>query len=154
MKKYILFLAALSLTYMSSYAGSGVKNSNETNTNTTTKQWLFKPLAANEVSLEVERLGGEVMIYLFSQNMSNVESIQIERSKTPNGGYTLCKTIAVQQFLLKSKNYIGVTDDSPYSSGVDSYYRIKVQYMSGASKTLSWVNLSPIMPIENETVEK
>ena len=152
MRKYILIIATLSLTYMSSYAGSG--NPNNSESTTTSKQWLFKPLAALDVSLEVERLGGEVMLYLYSRNMQNVESIQIERSKTPNSGFAHCKTIAVPQFLLKSKNYICVTDDSPFSAGVDSYYRIKVQYMSGASKILSCVNLSPIMPIEQESAEK
>jgi hypothetical protein len=154
MKKYILLIAAFGSTFYGAMAGNGIAPNNTETKATTTKQWLFKPLAANDVSLEVERLGNEIMIYLFSQNMKNVESIQLERSKTPNAGYTSFKTIRVPSSLAKSKNYIGTTDDSPFNASQESYYRMKVVYASGATKTSQWVNLSPITPIEPETVEK
>ena len=150
MKKSILIIAATIGSFYTTFAGSGVIAPEN---KTVQKQWLFKPLSSNDVSLEVERLDANVLLYLFSQNMKNVDMIYIEKSKDPTSGFARCKTVKVSDHLLKSKNYISVVDESPYDSNTDSYYRIRTVTASGATKIYPVVGLSPIMSIEPETVD-
>jgi len=131
------------------FAGSGVISPPENSASH--KQWLFKPLSANDVSLEVERLDGNVLLYLFSQNMKSVDMIYVEKSKDPTGGFVRCKSVKVADHLVKSKNYISVVDDNPYSATTDSYYRIRTVSASGETKLYPVVGLSPILSIESET---
>ena len=123
------------------------------NTTVPTKQWLFKPLSSNDVSLEVERIDANVMVYLFSQNMKNVDMIYVEKSKDPTNGFTRCKTIKVADLLVKSKNYINVVDDNPLSANNDCYYRIRTVTAEGATKIYPAVVLSPIQTIDSETAD-
>lgn len=148
MKKSILILAVLIGCFYTTFAGNPAPESVAAH-----KQWLFKPISDNDVSLELERLGGNVQLYLFSQNMKGVDLIYVEKSKDPTNGFTRCKTVKVSDHLVKSKNYISVVDDSPYDSNTDSYYRIRTVSASGATKIYPVVDLSPIMSIEPETVE-
>ena len=134
------------------FAGNGLAPTPESKT-TVQKQWLFTPLAANDVSLELERLDGNVLVYLFSQRMKNVEVIYVEKSRNPYTGFTRCKTIKVVDHLLKSKNYISVVDDAPFDSNIECYYRIRTLSSSGATKMYPVVSLAPIMSIEPETVD-
>ena len=150
MKKSILILAALIGSFYTTFAGSGVVSPENS---TVQKQWLFKPLSANDVSLELERLDGNVMLYLYSQNLRNVDMIYIEKSKDPTEGFTRCKAVKVSDFLVKSKNYINVADEAPYDANTDSYYRIRTVSSNGATKIYASVGLSPIMSIEPETVD-
>jgi hypothetical protein len=150
MKKLILIVAALIGSYFITFAGPGPAPDNTANQ---PKQWLFKPLSTNDVSLELERLGGNVQMYLFSQNMKNVDLIFVEKSKDPTGGFTRCKTVKVSEHLVKSKNYITVVDDTPYDSASDCYYRIKTVSSTGTTKVYPVVGLSPIIAIEPETVD-
>ncbi len=150
MKKSILIIAATIGSFYTTFAESGVIAPEN---KTVQKQWLFKPLSSNDVSLEVERLDANVLLYLFSQNMKNVDMIYIEKSKDPTSGFARCKTVKVSDHLLKSKNYISVVDESPYDSNTDSYYRIRTVTASGATKIYPVVGLSPIMSIEPETVD-
>ena len=43
------------------------------------KPALSKPLAASDVSLEVERISGEVLMHLYSKNMAKVDMIYVEK---------------------------------------------------------------------------
>ena len=151
MKRSILLIIAAALSFSSTFAGSGAAPAPENKV--VKKDWLFKPLASNDVSLELERLDGNVLLYLFSQNMKNVDMIYIEKSKDPSSGFTRCKTIRVSDHLVKSKNYISTVDDSPYDSNTDCYYRIRTVSATGATKIYPVVGLSPIMSIEPETVD-
>jgi hypothetical protein len=148
MKKSILILTAV-LGTMWCFAGPGPAPESTA----AQKEWLFKPLSANDVSLELERLGGNVQVYLYSQNMKNVDLIYVEKSLSPFTGFVRCKTVKVSDHLVKSKNYISVVDDSPYSSNTDCYYRIRTVSSTGATKIYPVVGLSPIMSIEPETVD-
>jgi hypothetical protein len=148
MKKSILILAALIGCFYTTFAGNPAPESKAAQ-----KQWLFKPISDNDVSLELERLGGNVQMYLFSHNMKSVDLIYVEKSKNPYTGFTRCKTVKVSDHLVKSKNYISVVDDLPYDSNTDSYYRIRTVSASGATKIYPVVDLSPIMSIEAETVD-
>jgi hypothetical protein len=151
MKKSILILAAVAGSFYTTFAGTGLVAPPENNV--AEKQWLFKPLATNDVSLEVERLGGNVQLYLYSQNMKSVDLIYVEKSKDPTNGFTRCKVVKVADHLVKSKNYISVVDDSPYDSNTDSYYRIKTVSSTGSTKVYPVIGLSPIINIEPETVD-
>jgi len=118
------------------------------------KEWLFHPVATSAVNLEVERIGSDIMLYLYSASMKDVSMIYVEKSKDPTGGFTHCKAVKVADHLAKSKNYIGVVDESPYANSVDSYYRIKTVNAAGETKVYPAVNLGPIFTIEdNETVD-
>jgi hypothetical protein len=150
MKKSILIIAALIGSFYTSFAVGGVVTPENKSVQ---KQWLFKPLSANDVSLELERLDGNVMLYLYSQNLRTVDMIYIEKSKDPTEGFTRCKAVKVSDFLVKSKNYINVEDDAPFDANTDSYYRIRTVSTNGATKIYSAVGLSPIMSIEPETVD-
>ena len=147
MKKSILIIAALIGSFYTTFAGPAPEST------TAQKQWLFKPLTSSDVSLELERLGGNVQLYLFSQNMKGVDLIYVEKSKDPSSGFSRCKTVKVSDHLVKSKNYISVVDDSPYDSNTDCYYRIRTVSSTGATKVYPVVGLSPIMSIEPETVD-
>ncbi|MCW3128002.1 MAG: hypothetical protein JWO03_3660 [Bacteroidetes bacterium] len=152
MKKPILFLAALTLTIQLTYAGTGVTEATPTKSN---KQWLFKPVAATDVNLEVERIGGEVVLHLYSQSMRNVDMIYVERSSDPTNGFSRCKTVKVSDFLVKSKNYIGVSDANPTSSNIDIYYRIRTVTSKGETKIYPAVDLAPLYQVEpQEIVER
>ena len=151
MKKSILIASALIGSLYTSFAGNGAAPAPENKT--VQKQWLFKPLSTNDVSLELERLDGNVVVYLFSQNMKNVDLIYVEKSKDPTNGFTRCKTVKVSDHLLKSKNYISVVDDAPYDSNTDCYYRIRTVTAKGETKIYATVGLSPIISIEPETVD-
>jgi len=142
MKKLIFILALLLGLITTTFAGGGIGPISSQ------KQWLFKPLPKNDVSLEVERLDDNVQLHLFSQNMKNVDMIYVEKSKDPNGGFTRCSTVKVSEHLDKSKNYISLVDENPYAAGTDSYYRIRTVTASGTVKIYPVVGLSPIMPIE------
>lgn len=152
MKKSILFLAALVFAFQSMYAGTGADG---TPVRKDGKEWLFKPLAATDVSLEVERIGGEVMVHLYSQNMRNVDVIYVERSSDPTSGFTRCQSVKVADFLIKSKNYIEVSDANPASANLDSYYRIRTIGTKGETKTYASVDLAPLYQVDPlEVVEK
>jgi hypothetical protein len=151
MKKSILIIASMMGTFLTSFAGTGLIPAPENNV--PQKQWLFKPLSTNDVSLEVERLGDNVELYLFSQNMKGVDLIYVEKSKDPTAGFTRCKVVKVSDFLIKSKNYISVQDDAPYDANTDSYYRIKTVTSLGATKVYSVIDLAPIQSIEPEMVD-
>jgi hypothetical protein len=152
MKKSILLLSILAGSFYSVFAGSGIAASTAEN-KASNKQWLFKPLSPNDVSLEVERLDGNVMVYLYSKNMKSVDMIYVERSKDPTNNFVRCKTVKVIDHLLKSKNYINVVDDSPLDANSDSYYRIRTVTATGDTKIYPVVGLSPIISIEPETVD-
>src|ERR1700722_1436985 len=64
MKKAILFSAMVGFCCIA-WAGAPPTPAPE-NTAVPTKQWLFKPLSSSDVSLEVERIDANVMVYLFS----------------------------------------------------------------------------------------
>jgi hypothetical protein len=151
MNKSLLIIAALVGSFYTTFAGNGAIPAPESKM--AEKQWLFKPLSTNDVSMELERLDGDVMVYLFSQNMKNVDMIYVEKSKDPTDGFTRCKTVKVSDHLLKSKSYISVVDESPYSANTDSYYRIRTVTAAGANKIYPVVGLSPILSIESETVD-
>ena len=152
MKKSILFFAALIFTFQSIYAGNG---SAENAVRKDGKDWLFKPVASTDVNLEVERIDGEVMLHLFSQTMRNVDMIYIEKSGDPTGGFNRCKTVKVTDFLIKSKNYIEVSDASPMTANLDSYYRIRTVNNKGETKIYPVVNLAPLYQVDPmEVVEK
>jgi hypothetical protein len=142
----LLFTALISLHIV--YAGAPAPSDTPPTPGKVSKQWLFKPLAAGDVSLEVERIGGEVMLHLYSQNMRNVETIYVEKSSDPTTGFARCKAVKVSDFLVKSKNYIGVTDANPSSSDSDSYYRIRTVSTKGETKTYAAVGLAPLYQIE------
>ncbi len=146
MKKSIFILALLLGSIVTTFADSEIGSSSSS------KQWLFKPLPKNDVSLEVERLDDNVQLHLFSQNMKNVDVIYVEKSKDPSGGFTRCSTVKVSEHLDKSKNYISIVDENPYDAGTDSYYRIRTVTASGATKIYPAVSLSPIMPIDPEDI--
>jgi hypothetical protein len=150
MKKAILITATLIGSFCSTFAaGPAPAPENKA----VQKQWLFKPLSANDVSLELERLDGNVLLYLFSKNMKNVDLIYVEKSKDPTDGFTRFKTVKVSDHLLSSKNYISVEDNSPFDSNTDSYYRIRTVTATGETKIYAAVGLSPIFTIEPETVD-
>jgi hypothetical protein len=152
MKKSILFLAALVLAFNCTFAGSGATENTEAKSN---KQWLFKPLAASDVNLEVERIGGEVMLHLYSQTMRNVDMIYVEKSSDPTNGFSRCKTVKVSDFLIKSKNYIEVSDANPTSANLDSYYRIRTVNSKGETKIYPAIDLAPLYQVDPmEVVEK
>jgi hypothetical protein len=151
MKKSMLIVATLIGSVYTTFAGNGSAPAPENKQ--VQKNWLFKPLSTNDVSLELERLGDNVELYLYSQNMKSVDMIYVEKSKDPTEGFTRCKTIKVSDHLVKSKNYISIADDAPYDSNTDSYYRIRTVTASGATKIYSAVGLAPIMSIEPETVD-
>jgi|GEM_PF-3822981 len=151
MKKSILILAAMIGSLYTTFAVT--PNPENTAATSAQKQWLFKPISTNDVSLELERLGGNVQLYLYSQNMKGVDMIYIERSKDPSVGFVRCKTVKVSDHLAKSKNYINVVDDSPYDSNTDSYYRIRTVTSTGATRVYPATGLAPIMSIEPETVD-
>ena len=152
MKKSILLITALVGSFFITFAGNGSAPAPESKT-TVQKQWLFAPLASNDVSLELERIDGNVILYLFSHTMKNVDLIYVEKSRNPYTGFTRCKTVKVQDHLVKSKNYISVVDDSPYDSNTECYYRIRTLSATGVTKMYSVVSLSPIISIEPETVD-
>jgi hypothetical protein len=151
MKKTILILAAVVGTFYTTFAGNGAAPAPESVA--AQKNWLFKPIKDNDVSLEIERLGGNVQMYLYSQNMKGVDLIYVEKSKDPTNGFSRCKTVKVSDHQVKSKNYISVVDDSPYDSNTDSYYRIRTVSASGSTKIYPVVGLAPVMSIEPETVD-
>ena len=150
MKKPILLIATLIIALQCTYAGTGA--SSPSTTQKSGKDWLFKPLATGDVNLEVERIGGEVMLHLYSQSMRNVEMIYVERSSDPTNGFTRCKTVKVSDFLVKSKKYIGVSDANPASANNDSYYRIRTVTASGATKVYPAVDLAPLYDIEQQEI--
>lgn len=151
MKKSILFLAVAILSLQSIYAGTGADASIRKDG----KEWLFRPLASSDVSLEVERIGGEVMVHLYSQNMRNVDVIYVEKSSDPTSGFTRCQSVKVADFLIKSKNYIEVSDANPTSANLDSYYRIRTISTKGETKTYAPVDLAPLYQVDPlEVVEK
>jgi len=150
MKRSILVISALLGSFFTTFAVTGIVAPENKSVQ---KQWLFKPLSANDVSLELERLDGNVMLYLYSQNLKNVDMIYIEKSKDPTEGFTRCKTVKVSDFLVKSKNYINVEDNAPFDANTDCYYRIRTVTATGATKIYAAVGLSPIMSIEPETVD-
>ncbi len=152
MNKSILFVAALILSFQHMYAGTGATDASARKDG---KEWLFKPLASTDVSLEVERIGGEVMVHLYSQNMRNVDVIYVEKSSDPTSGFARCQSVKVSDFLIKSKNYIEVADANPGSSNVDSYYRIRTISTKGETKTYAPVDLAPLYQVDPlEVVEK
>jgi hypothetical protein len=154
MKKILLILPFLSI-YFGVFAGTGIISPPENTAvnNNSNKQWLFKPLSSNDVSLEVERIDANVLVYLFSQNMKNVDMIYVEKSKDPTMGFQRCKTIKVSDHLVKSKNYINVVDDSPSDPNSDNYYRIRTVTATGATKIYPSIVLAPLMTIDGETVD-
>jgi CO dehydrogenase/acetyl-CoA synthase delta subunit len=152
MKKSLLLVATLIIALHCTFAATPALSNTETKSS---KPWLFKPLAASDVSLEVERIGGEVMLHLYSKNMRNVEMIYVEKSSDPTNGFSRCKTVKVSDFLVKSKNYIGVADVNPGSTNTDSYYRIRTVSTGGDTKIYSAVDLAPLYQVEpQETVER
>ena len=153
MKKSILLLVTLVIALQCTFAGTGASNTQPSERSG--KAWLFKPLASSDVNLEVERIGGEVLLHLYSKSMRNVDMIYVERSSDPTNGFTRCKTVKVNDFLVKSKNYIEATDANPASANMDSYYRIRTVTASGETKIYPVVGLSPLYQIESaEVVEK
>ncbi|MFN8309820.1 MAG: hypothetical protein U0T73_07650 [Chitinophagales bacterium] len=110
-------------------------------------KWLFKPLVSNEVSLEMERIGDEVMLYLYSQTMKNYDAIVIEKSQ--NGSlFVPCKTVKVAEHLTQSKTYIGISDEKPLPANSDCYYRIKATTKTGVTKVYDPQVLSSLQYIE------
>ena len=153
MKRSILILVTLVIALQCTYAGTGVANNSAPEKSN--KQWLFKPLANSDVNLEVERIGGEVLLHLYSKAMRNVDMIYVERSSDPTNGFTRCKTVKVNDFLVKSKNYIEATDANPASANMDSYYRIRTVTATGETKIYPVVGLSPLYQLEaGEVVER
>jgi hypothetical protein len=154
MKKSLLILTTLTLAFTAIFAGTGT-GANAIRSPRAGKEWLFKPLASKDVNLEIERIGPDVMLYLYSQSLRSVDMIYIEKSKDPTNGFARCKTVKVSDHLVKSKNYIEAIDESPFASAEECYYRIRTVTATGATTIYPAVNLSPIMPIEPfETVEK
>lgn len=150
MKKTLLITAAIIGIIYTSTAGTGAAPAPESKV--IQKQWLFKPLAANDVSMEVERLEGNVLVHLFSKNMKGVETIYVEKSKNPTEGFTRCKAVKVSENLIKSKNYISVVDNAPFDSNTDCYYRISTVTASGVTKVYPPINLSPVFTIEPDAM--
>jgi hypothetical protein len=154
MKKLLLTLTTLTLAFTSIYAGTGTAANSTPASPRAGKEWLFKPLAAKDVSLELERIGPQVMLYLYSQNLKSVDMIYVEKSKDPTNNFTRCKTVKVSDHLIKSKNYIEAIDDNPYAWSDECYYRIRTVTASGDTKIYPAVNLSPLVAIEPiETVD-
>jgi hypothetical protein len=151
MKKSLLTIAILFGSFYSIFAAGHPFPAPESTP--AKKQWLFKPLASNDVSLEVERLDANVQLHLYSQNMRNVDVIYIEKSKDPTGGFTRCMAVKVAENLIKSKNYISVVDDNPYDANTDCYYRIRTISATGVTRTYPVVGLSPLFTIDSETAD-
>ena len=97
MKKSIFILALLLGSIITTFAGSEIGPSSSS------KQWLFKPLLKNDVSLEVERLDDNVQLHLFSQNMKNVDVIYVEKSKDPSGASLAAQLSKYQSISTKAK---------------------------------------------------
>lgn len=149
MKKSILLLSALFLCVAGLFAGKAPAPENTSSQ----KQWLFKPLSAAEVSLEVERIDANVLLHLFSKNMKNIDMIFVEKSKNPTAGFVRCKSVKVADHLLKSKTYISVVDETPYENSGDCYYRIRTVSAAGESKVYPSIVLSAIQSIGDEVVD-
>ena len=154
MKKPIyLLIAFVQFIQVFAFAGNGFNYAAQGKQ--LSKDWLFKPLASKDVSLEVERVDGDINLHLYSQSMWGIDMIYVEKSKDPTDGFTRCKTVKVADHLILSKSYIGVVDEMPYASNIDCYYRIRTVSPSGATKIYPAVSLAPVFETETiETVER
>jgi hypothetical protein len=115
----------------------------------------YKPIIRAEVNLEVDRMGEEVMLYVYSQSLSNVDMIMVEKSKNANDGFTSCRNIKVNESFNINNRYIESSDVTPYPSNVDTYYRIVTVSKSGVTKVYPAINLNSFAKNDIlETVEK
>ncbi|MFN8276916.1 MAG: hypothetical protein U0T84_05500 [Chitinophagales bacterium] len=147
MKKWIFTLASLSVVFSMLTAGVPAGSTSAPVIASQKGKWLFKPLAANEVSFEMERIGDEVMMYLYSKSLRSIDAVVIEKSQ--NGSmFVPCKTVKVAEHLNNSKNYIGISDEKPFTANLDCFYRIKVVAKDGTSKVYEPQVLSGIQYIE------
>ena len=145
MKRTILLLAMLLTGLCYTYAG-GPANSTAAKSD---KPALAKPLASGDVSLEVERISGEVLMHLYSKTMTKVDMIYVEKSNDPTKGFNSCKAVKVADLLIKSKTYIEVSDATPSAANTDTYYRIRTVTASGETKVYPAIELAPIYEIES-----
>jgi hypothetical protein len=102
----------------------------------------YKPIIRAEVNLEVDRMGEEVMLYVYSQSLSNVDMIMVEKSKNANDGFTTCRNIKVEESTSNNNRYIETSDATPSPSNVDNYYRIVTVSKTGVTKVYPAINLN------------
>jgi len=96
------------------------------------KSYSFQSLE-DEVSLQVERNGGEVKLRLFIKDITQYDHLLVERSaETPNY-FGKCRYISSAE--VKPVNgYLLQYDRYPYASNKDVYYRIKTVAKDGVER--------------------
>jgi hypothetical protein len=96
-----------------------------------------------EINFEIERKQGEVALYFESKVFNQYDEIQVERSGSDNGSYSVCKTIELTQVKLDG-DYYKTTDKYPMNAQKDCYYRIKTVSKDGSMKTFPPLTLTAL----------
>ena len=96
-----------------------------------------------EINFEVERKQGEIALYFQSIVFNQYDEIQVERSESDNGPYSVCKTIELSQ-VKPADGYYKTSDKYPLNAQKDCYYRIKTISKDGSMKTFPPMTLAAL----------
>ena len=96
-----------------------------------------------EVSIDVQRITGEVKLHLMIKNMSKYDHILIERSAETPDYFGKCKYISCADAKTEKGDFIQV-DKYPYSANKDVYYRIKTVTKDGIERAYPAVLLASV----------
>ena len=96
-----------------------------------------------DINFEVERKQGEIALYFQSTVFNQYDEIQVERSESDYGPYSVCKTIEITQ-IKPADGYYKTSDKYPLTAQKDCYYRIKTIAKDGTMKTFPPLTLAAI----------
>jgi len=97
--------------------------------------------ADDEISLQVERSSGAVLLRMFIKDITQYDHILVERSaETPNY-FGKCRYIACNE-VKPINGYLLQYDRYPYAANKDVYYRVKTVSKTGAEKVYPAVLLA------------
>ncbi|MBL0309534.1 MAG: hypothetical protein IPP77_07630 [Bacteroidetes bacterium] len=125
MKKILPHSITVCLILFSSYAFSGGPDSNNSTSS-------FKS-TDEEVSLDIERGRGEVLMHLLIRDMNQYHHIVIERSAETLNYFGKCKYISCADQQTKD-GYMLQADRFPFSPAKDVYYRVKTVSNDGVER--------------------
>lgn len=131
--KIYSFVISQMLVFNSMYISAGCPGG-DTNT-------LRYKSTDEEVSFDVERGKGEVVMHLLVKDLTQYDHIVIERSaETPNY-FGKCKYISCTE-KITTDGYIKEADRFPFSPSKDVYYRVKTVTKDGVERAYPAVLLA------------
>ena len=131
-QKHVLFIIAFCLSL--SVMAQETKESKEAYLKRINKEvgHNFKELKTG-VTIEVERVGGVVKIYMLVDDIEQFDELLVERSDQLGTNYAQCKSVTVVKGKYKN-NYVEVIDQYPLSPKMSPLYRLKTITAEGITR--------------------